>query len=178
MKPTLNPFDRLRRLRSLRRASAPRQDAAPEAIVPVDPASLSTTLDPALQEIRAGLVRHRRRLWLRRSVRRAWFVLASVAAAELVLAVAARLTPIETAPIAAAAIPVLGLVVLLVLVTRVRPSIGETALALDAEAGTGDRLASALAFAATLPSTAGPDGDEAEDGIAVNPDGAFDVVAA
>ena len=99
---------------------------------------------------------YRRRLWFRRAVRRAWYVLAAVAVAELVLAVAQRLLPLEQAPLVALAIPVLGLLVLLVLVVRVRPSIGETALAVDAEGGVGRRLASALAFAVAMPATAGP----------------------
>src|SRR4029079_15430333 len=47
-------------------------------------------------------------------------------------------------------------------VARARPSIGETALALDAEGGSGDALASALAFAQAMPATAGPavEGDD------------------
>ena len=39
----------------------------------------------------------------------------------------------------AAAIPVIGLLVLLVMVARARPSLGETALAVDAEGGVGRR---------------------------------------
>ncbi len=59
--------------------------AATPAIVPADPATLGVALDPALLTLRAGLVAHRRRLWLRRSVRRAWYVLAGVAVVEIAL---------------------------------------------------------------------------------------------
>ncbi|MEO5965817.1 MAG: hypothetical protein ABIR11_10165, partial [Candidatus Limnocylindrales bacterium] len=46
--------------------------------VPADPATLGVALDPALTQLRSGLASHRRRLWLRRSVRRGWYVLAVV----------------------------------------------------------------------------------------------------
>ena len=121
--------------------------AATPVIVPADPATLGVTLDPALVTLRSGLVAHRRRLWLRRSVRRAWYVLAGVAVAEIALAIVMRVAPVEWGPQLAAAVPIAGLLVLLVLVVRARPSIGETALAVDAEGGSGDALASALAFA-------------------------------
>ena len=147
--------------------------AAP--FVPSDPASLGVALDPALSEIRAGLAAHRRRLWMRRAIRRAWYVAAIVAAAELVLAVAQRLFPLEGAPLVALALPLLGLLVLLVLVVRARPSLGETALAVDAEGGAGDAVASALAFAGAMPGAAGPAGDSDET-IAV--DGTFDIAEA
>ena len=136
-------------------------------IVPGDPASLGVALDPSLAAIRAGLAAHRRRLWLRRAVRRAWAVLAVVAVAELVLAVLQRLVPLEQAPLVAVALPVLGLLVLLALVVRARPSLGETALAVDAEGGSGDAVASALAFAGSMPSTAGPAAAGDDDTIAV-----------
>ena len=77
--------------------------------LPADPAELGVPLDPTLAQLRSGLVAHRRRLWLRRSVRRAWYVLAVVMVAELVLAIAQRLLPLEQAPLVAAALPVLGL---------------------------------------------------------------------
>ncbi|HEX5828621.1 MAG TPA: hypothetical protein VFY23_13935, partial [Candidatus Limnocylindrales bacterium] len=137
-------------LRPPRRATS----TAPETFVPADPATLGVTLDPALAELRAGLASHRRRLWMRRIIRRGWYVLAAVAVAALVLAVAQRVWPLEGAGLVAAAIPVLGLLVLLVLAVRARPSLGETALAVDAESGDGDAIASALAFAAAMPETA------------------------
>ena len=56
---------------------------------------------------------------------------------------------------------------LLVLVVRARPSIGETALAVDAEGGSGDALASALAFAQAMPATAGPAGADDDETIVV-----------
>ena len=118
--------------------------------VPADPATLGVALDPALAQLRAGLAAHRRRLWLRRAVRRGWMVLAAVAVAELVLVVAQRHLAARGRARVAAAIPVIGLLVLLVMVARARPSLGETALAVDAEGGAGDAIASALAFAGTL----------------------------
>ena len=114
-----------------------RPSAATRGYVPTDPASLGVELDPALTEIRTGLAGHRRRLWLRRSVRRAWSVVAAVAVAELLLAIAQRMLPIERAPLVALAIPVVGILVLLVLVVRTHPTIGETALAVDSEGGAG-----------------------------------------
>ena len=148
--PTLHLRQRLRGL-------APRSAANPgPGFVPSDPATLGVALDPALAELRSTVVCHRRRLWLRRSVRRAWFVLAAVAVAGLVLAVAQRLLPLEHAPIVALALPFVGAIVLLLLVVRARPTLGETAIAVDAEGGAGDRVASALAFAGALPGIAGP----------------------
>ena len=68
-----------------------------------------------------------------------------------------RLLPLEHAPLVALALPVVGLLVLLVLVVRARPTLGETALAVDAEGGAGDAVASALAFAGVdARPTAGP----------------------
>src|SRR4051795_2898324 len=145
------------RFRPSRPGTPSRRPAADTAAyVPADPAALGVPLDPALVELRSGLAAHRRRLWLRRNVRRAWSVLAVVMVAELVLAIAQRLLPLEHAPLVAAALPVLGLLALLVLVVRVRPSMGETALAVDAEGGSGDAVASALAFAGAHPGLAGP----------------------
>ena len=144
--------------------------------IPADPATLDSPLDPALGAIRAGLVAHQRSLWLRRAVRRAWLVAAVVAVAELGLAVAQRTWPLENAPLVAAALAVAGALALLVAVVLVRPSIGETALAVDAEARTGDAIASALAFAPSAPGPepASDDADEAT--IAVGP--SFDLAAA
>src|SRR3954471_19458835 len=76
----------------------------------------------------------------------------------------------------AVAIPVLGLLALLVAAVRIRPTIGETAIAVDAEGGTGDRLASSLAFATAMPTTAVPSQDDDETIDVSSPD--FDLVAA
>ena len=133
--------------------------------VPVDPRSaIDGPLDPALLSVRAGLAAHRRRLWMRRIVRRAWIALAAVIIAELVLWTVARFVPLDWAPIAGAAIPIAGAVGLLVAVVRARPSLGETALAVDMEAHLGDRVSSALELAVGLPASAGPAMEPAEDG--------------
>ncbi len=164
------------RIRESRSKAGSRTVAPAPAFVPADPASLGLVLDPALMEIRAELAAHRRRLWLRRSVRRAWYVAAGVAVAELLLAIAQRMLPIEQAPLVALAIPVAGLLVLLVLVVRARPTLGETALAVDSEGGAGDAVASALAFASAMPETAGPAEGTDDETIAV--DGTFDIAEA
>ncbi|MGZ6341098.1 MAG: hypothetical protein ACXWMX_04560, partial [Candidatus Limnocylindrales bacterium] len=54
--------------------------------------------DPVLVALRRSLVTHRRRLWFRRIVRRAWFALAALLAAEVTLAGLARLVALEEAP--------------------------------------------------------------------------------
>ena len=73
----------------------------PAPVVPPDPRSAITgPLDPTLLAIRSGLVPHRRRLWLRRIVRRAWIALAAVVVAELMLWTLARFVPLEFAPAA------------------------------------------------------------------------------
>ena len=55
-------------------------------IVPLDPRlAIDGPLDPALEAIRSALQPHRRRLWLRRIVRRAWMALAIGAAFEALL---------------------------------------------------------------------------------------------
>ena len=131
------------------------------AWAPVDPRTLlSGPIDPSLERLRSDLAPHRRRLWLRRIARRAWIALAAVAITELVLWTLARLFPIEVAPAVGAGLPVLMLVGLLGAAVAARPSVGETALAVDAEAGLGDRIASALALAAAVPSEAGPEATE------------------
>ena len=56
-------------------------------------------------------------------------MLAGVAVAEIALAIAMRVAPVEWGRQLAAAVPIVGLLVLLALVVRARPSIGETALA-------------------------------------------------
>ena len=124
--------------------------------MPVDPrAALAGELHPDLVAIRRLLRPHGRRLWLRRIVRRGWIVVAAVVLAELVLWTAARFVPIEIAPTLAAVIPLLGGIALLVLAVGSRPSLGETAIAVDREGGLGDRAASALALAVAFPDIAG-----------------------
>ena len=113
--------------------------------------------DAELRAIRSGLRHRRSRLWLRRAVRRAWWAVAVVMVAEIVLLAVARLVALEAAPTIAAVIPAIVLLALLLIVVRARPSLGETALAVDAEAGLADRLGSALAFAAQVPGAGGPD---------------------
>ena len=71
---------------------------------------LAGPLDPELERIRTGLRPHRRRLWIRRIVRRAWIAAAAVAIVELAFWTAARFVPIEAAPAIGAALPILGLV--------------------------------------------------------------------
>ena len=149
---------RARLPRFMRRSSRLDRDpvAEPPVRIPDDPRRvLAGTLDPDLEAIRSMLRPHGRRLWLRRMVRRAWSVLAAVIAAELALAVAARLVPIEAARAIAAALPLVGAAVLALLAWRVRPSLGEAAIAVDREAGLGDRSATALALAIAVPDAAG-----------------------
>ena len=102
------------------RPRRPDASTAPVPFVPADPATLGVALDPALAQLRAGLAAHRRRLWLRRAVRRGWVVLAAVAVAELALVVAQRIWPLEDAPVLGAAIPVIGLLVLVSMTARAR----------------------------------------------------------
>ena len=106
--------------------------------------------------MRSGLAAHRRRLWLRRIVRRTWIALAAILVAELVLWTVARFVPLEWAPLMGAAIPVVGALALLVAVVRARPTIGETAIAVDVEGRLGDRVSSALELAVGFPASAGP----------------------
>ena len=119
-------------------------------IAPPDPA-------PGDAELRRGLRGQRDRLWIRRAVRRAWWALAAILVAEVTLLALARVVPLELAPTIAALIPAASLAGLAVAVAFARPSLGETALAVDAEAGLADRLGSALAFAAEVPGPDGPD---------------------
>jgi hypothetical protein len=136
------------------------QRAAAEAaahFVPTDPrAALRGELDPDLLAIRRLLRPFGRRLWLRRIVRRAWLVVAASVVAEVLLWGLARLMPLEAAPTVAVAIPMLAVLVLLGLAIASRPSLGEAAIAVDREAGLGDRVASALALAVAFPEVAGP----------------------
>ena len=78
--------------------------------------------------------------------------------AEAVLWALARLFPMELAPSIAAAIPVVAVVALAIVTGVARPSIGETAIAVDVEGGLRDRLTSALALAGD---GATPEGDRA-----------------
>jgi hypothetical protein len=124
--------------------------------IPIDPrAVLAGDLDPDLLAIRRLLRPFGRRLWLRRIVRRAWLVVAIVVLSELALWALARLIPLEAAPTVAIAIPMLGALILLGLALASRPSVGEAAIAVDREAGLGDRAASALALAVAFPELAG-----------------------
>jgi len=136
---------------SVRGRRAPRRDRPEVAatMIPSDPAAGTGPLDPAIAAIRAGLVPYRRRLWLRRVVRRALVLVALVLVAEVVLWATARLIPLDAAPAVGAILPALGAVALMVLTMVARPSIGETAIAVDGEGGLRDRLTSALALAET-----------------------------
>src|SRR5687767_2728759 len=141
-----------------------RASAAPVggAVIPPDPRQhLAGQLDPSIDAVRASLAPHRRRLWLRRMVRRAWIAVAGIALAELVLWTIARFIPLEAAPVIGAAIPVVGVLALLAAVVLARPSLGETALAVDAEGGLGDRVSSALELAVGFPASATPLADDA-----------------
>ncbi|HJP89789.1 MAG TPA: hypothetical protein VJ850_12205 [Candidatus Limnocylindrales bacterium] len=151
---------------TIRRPRRPARAAqsAVETFVPVDPrAALAGELHPDLIAIRRLLRPFGRRLWLRRIVRRAWIVVASVGLVELVLWTAARFFPIELAPTLAATIGLAGAFVLVALAVAARPSVGETALAVDREGGLGDRSASALALAVAYPDVAGADAGAPDD---------------
>jgi CheY-like chemotaxis protein len=95
-------------------------------------------------------------LWLRRIVRRAWIAIAIIVVAEAALWMVARIVPIGSAPLVAAAIPVVVALGLLAATVKARPSLGETALAVDAEGGLGDRVSSALELAVAAPESARP----------------------
>src|SRR3954468_2170952 len=153
--------------RRRRRTARPPQNT----YVPADPVRAGTgPMDPTLGRIRSGLVPHRRRLWFRRIVRPAWLVAAGIAIGVLTVALLQRLFPLPSAMLYAVAIPVLGLLALLVAAVRIRPTIGKTAIAVDAEGGTGDGLASALAFATAMPTTTVPSQDDDETIDASSPD--------
>src|SRR6187401_3586954 len=102
------------------------------------------TTDPQLTELRKSLGRFQRRVWLRRLVRDGSFILAGVVAAELVLAVVARLFPIQWHAAAAGLVVAIGAVVFAIDAIRVRPSIAEAAIAVDSEDGLKDRVSTAL----------------------------------
>jgi hypothetical protein len=90
----------------LRRRPGP--SASTTVLPPDPPTAVDGPLDPVLLQIRASLLPHRRRLWVRRLVRRAWIVVAGVLVAELILWTVARLVPLEPAPLVGAAIPVVA----------------------------------------------------------------------
>src|SRR5687767_15541362 len=92
-----------------------RASAAPVggAVIPPDPRQhLAGEMDPAIDALRASLAPHRRRLWLRRMVRRAWMALAGVVIVEALLWTVARFFPLEAAPVIGAAIPIIGVLAL------------------------------------------------------------------
>ena len=147
----------------VRRLTLPgrRQRPTDKVVVPPDPrAALSGPLDPALESIRGELAAHRRRLWLRRIVRRTWLAIAAIAVGEAALWTIARFVPLGSAPIIAAALPIAIALILLAFVIRARPSLGETALAVDVEGGLGDRVSSALELAVGFPGSATPPAED------------------
>jgi hypothetical protein len=105
------------------------------------------TLDPQLRDLRRSLGRFRRRVWLRRMVRHGSLILSIVAAAELALAVIARVTPLDFHLPAAVGVVVVGVAAFVVDAIRIRPSLAEAALAVDSEDGLSDRVSTALALA-------------------------------
>lgn len=145
---------------SWRRLRTARDDSA--VVIPPDPrfALQGVALDPALDALRSSLAPHRRRLWFRRIVRRAWIALAAIAIGEAALWTVARFLPIEFAPVIGAAIPVVVLLALVAATMVARPSVGETALAVDVEGGLGDRVSSALELAVGYPASATPPGED------------------
>ena len=152
--PGRRPGGAGRLLGQVRRAGRPQPD---RTVVPADPReTVSGPLDPSLDAIRAGLVGHRRRLWIRRIVRRAWLAVAAIALLEAALLGLARLIPIEILPSLVAAVAIGGVGAWLASAVRARPSLGETAVAVDGEGRLGDRVSSALSLANAYPSLAGP----------------------
>src|SRR3954453_2885884 len=153
----------MRPLDVVRSSVGGRRAARPAPFLPTEPIlDSSVRQDEDLAALWRGLAAYRRRLWLRRIVRRSWIAIAVVALAELGLVIAARLRPIEGELAIAAALPVIGAASLLVVAARIRPGLAETAVAVDAEARNGDRLGSALAFAAVsedVPGDADPDAE-------------------
>ncbi|MFL5776327.1 MAG: hypothetical protein ACJ76W_08640, partial [Chloroflexota bacterium] len=138
-------------------------------VVPPDPRTIGVApLDASLESIRSNLRPHLRRLWVRRIVRRAWIVVAVAVVAEVALFALGRFVPLEILPALALAIPVIGLAAMVALVAATRPRIGEAAIAVDAEAHLGDRVASALALAAAFPEFAGPASDDRTTGAATD----------
>ncbi|HXI82205.1 MAG TPA: hypothetical protein VNM34_15465, partial [Verrucomicrobiae bacterium] len=160
--------------RLIARLEAGRQE---RPVVPTDPRLVVVgPLDPALEAIRSALQPHRRRLWLRRIVRRGWMALGAGAAAEAALFAVARVVPIEALPSLVVAVAVAAAGWFLVAAARARPSLGEAAIAVDAEGRLGDRVSSALSLASAFPMLAGP--PEPEDTAAAQVDDAGDVAEA
>ena len=93
------------------------------------------SLDPLLIDLRRDLRPFHRRLWLRRVVRGATRIAAAVAVGQLLLALVARLMPFEWHAYFAMGLIVAGLAALAVYAVRVRPTLGEAALAVDSEQG-------------------------------------------
>jgi hypothetical protein len=87
--------------------------------------------DVDLAAVRALLLQHRNRLWTRRIVRRSWIVVAATLLAEVVLWAVARLAPLEATAAIAVGIPLAGSVGLVLLAMLARPTLGQTALAVD-----------------------------------------------
>ena len=151
-----------------RGSAAGTRAGGPPPVIPPDPKLvLQGPLDPALGALRSSLAPHRRRLWTRRIVRRTWIALAVVATAEAALWTVARFIPLEAAPIVGVSIPIVVALVLLLAAAQARPSLGETALAVDAEGHLGDRVSSALELAVGFPGSSGPpsDADPATDEV-------------
>ncbi len=109
---------------------------------------------------------HRRRLWLRRIVRRTWIALAVLLRSPS--------WPSGPSPGSSRSRSRRCVAALIPLARRrrlarrrssaSRPSLGETALAVDAEGRLGDRVSSALELAVAFPASAGPLGAAAGDG--------------
>ena len=104
----------------------------------------------------SSLLPHRRRLWLRRLVRRGWIALAAVMVAELAALDVARFVPLERRRRARRGDPARRAARLADRRGASPPTIGETALAVDAEGALGDRVSSALELAVAFPDSAGP----------------------
>src|SRR3954462_403797 len=112
------------------------------------------TLDPELVALTRRLRPFRRRLWFRRIVRDGVRIGAFVASGLLILAVIARLIPFEWLGAAAMGVVVAGSVALVIDAIRVRPTLAESALAIDSEDGLNDRVSTALALAKSSPELA------------------------
>ena len=108
-------------------------------------------------------------------VRRGWMALAAIVIASGSCGRSRGSCRSKSAPIIAAAIPVIGGLALLGAVVIARPSLGETALAVDAEAGLGDRGSGALELAVAFPASAAASTDDVVLDIPV--EGRFDEAA-
>ena len=130
------------------------------ALVPPDPRDvLEGPLDPTLEAMPGSLMPHRRRLWLRRIVRRAWIALAGHRHE--------RGRALDRGPVrATGSSPTdrrghIGRRAARVAGRRDRgpPLAREAALAVDVEGGLGDRVSSALELAVAFPASATPPGE-------------------